>query len=107
MHIAVLYPSTLASVPLCLYPRPALYINVRYPSIALLASLRPVAPTFSCIMQPLVHIPPKFVPIYLHSSSCLTLNCMLYGGFRFSRGGFSMAAGALLTLTVEVGRIQH
>ena len=44
-----------------------------------------LTPTFNWIMQPLVHIPPKFAPIYLHFRPCLMLICMLYAcysGFR-------------------------
>ena len=66
------------------YPR-AVH-TARIPPQYTQASTRPVPATFNCIMQPLVHIPAKFVPIYLHSRPCLTLNCMLYGGLHFSQG---------------------
>ena len=50
-----------------------------------------LAPTFNWIMQPLVHIPPKFAPIYLHFRPCLKLICMLhacYSGFRALYSGW-------------------
>ena len=48
-----------------------------------------LAPTFNWIMQPLVHIHPKFAPIYLHFRPCLMLICMLYACYADFRALYS------------------
>ena len=60
------HPCTMSLNILLLY----LYYPCAYPYV--------LAPTFNWIMQTLVHIHPKFAPIYLHFRPCSTLNCMLY-----------------------------
>ena len=58
-----------------------LYYPCAYPYV--------LAPTFNWIMQTLVHIHPKFAPIYLHFRPCRTLICMLYACYADFRALYS------------------
>ena len=71
------HPCTMSLNILLLY----LYYPCAYPYV--------LAPTFNWIMQTLVHIHPKFAPIYLHSRPWRTLNCMLYACYADFRALYS------------------
>ena len=77
-HLLIHYHSCTMSLHILLI---YLYYPCAYPYV--------LAPTFNWIMQTLVHIHPKFAPIYLHFRPCRTLICMLYACYADFRALYS------------------